>query len=159
MRIIYLHHAEREITDGHNIPSLRQLEDITENGIKEAELFALKYEKERIDVIITSPYLRCKHTAEIINKYHNVSIIEDERFNEKEKEEEWKPFLERNMEAIDVAVKNCDNDGVIMCVASGVNLTAFICYVYGITPSNDTCWSQAASLSPVVFTIDKEEGR
>ncbi|MBO4433485.1 MAG: histidine phosphatase family protein, partial [Clostridia bacterium] len=36
----------------------------------------------KITAIVTSPYIRCMHTAQIINKYHNVPIIEDERFNE-----------------------------------------------------------------------------
>ncbi len=40
VKIIYMHHAERNITENHNDPRLRQLEDITEIGIKEASLLA-----------------------------------------------------------------------------------------------------------------------
>ena len=42
-----MHHAERNITDKHNNPEYRQLEDITKNGIKEAELIAEKFKKQK----------------------------------------------------------------------------------------------------------------
>jgi len=99
MRIIYMYHAEREISENHGDQILRQLEDITENGIEEAEKLAEKFKgnSQNIKYIYTSPYVRCKHTAEIINKYLNVPIIEDERFNEMQRGEEWKDLLKRNM--------------------------------------------------------------
>ena len=40
MRIIYMHHAERDIGPNHNDPILRQEEDITERGIKEVRVIA-----------------------------------------------------------------------------------------------------------------------
>lgn len=43
----------------------------------------------KIKAIIISTYKRCKHTAEIINKYLNVPIIEDSRFNECNSGEEF----------------------------------------------------------------------
>lgn len=156
MQIIYLHHAERNITEGHFDPELRQLEDITENGIRETELLAEKYKNKSITAIVTSPYLRCKHTAEILNKYHDVPLIEDDRFNEKEKDEEWQHLLERNMEAINDIFEKFDDDSTIICVTSGVNLSAFICYFYNLKPSNDIPWSQAGSVSPVIFTKGKQ---
>ena len=85
MKIIYMHHAERDIGKNHTNPDLRQLEDITDIGIKEAELLAERFKNKNITAIVTSPYIRCKHTAEIINKYHNAPIIDDDRFNEKDK--------------------------------------------------------------------------
>ena len=156
MKIIYMHHAERNIGDNHYDPVLRQLEDITEVGIKDAELISKRFEKQNITAIVTSPYLRCKHTAEIINKYHNVPIIEDERFNEKEVDEEWKDLLKRNMDAIDDVVKKYNDDDIIVCITSGVNFSAFVCYFYDITPSNDVPWSQAGDISPIIFTKGKK---
>ena len=43
MKVIYMHHAERD-SKKENIgyPELRMLEDITERGIKEAEIVADK---------------------------------------------------------------------------------------------------------------------
>ncbi len=156
MKIIYMHHAERDIGEKHFDPILRQEEDITELGIKCADLIAERTKSKKFTAIYTSPYLRCKHTAEIINKYHNVSIIEDKRFNEKEMDEPWEDLLKRNMEAIDDIVKKYDDDDLVVCLTSGVNISAFICYFYGIKPSNDVPWTQAADISPVVFTTNKD---
>ena len=156
MKIIYMHHAERDIGLNHNDPILRQEEDITELGIKEANVLAEKYKNKEVTAIVTSPYKRCVHTAEIINKYLNVPIIYDDRFNEMGKNEEWSNLLKRNMEAIDDITKKYHDDDTIICVTSGVNLSAFVCYFYGITPTNDVSWCQAGSISPVNFTIGKK---
>ncbi len=43
-----------------------------------------------------------------------------------------------------------------MFVISGVNFSAFVCYFYGITPSNDVAWNQAGAISPIIFTIGKK---
>lgn len=51
MKIIYMHHAERDIGSNHNDPKLRQLEDITEIGAQEAELLAKRLEKQKITAI------------------------------------------------------------------------------------------------------------
>ena len=156
MKIIYMHHAERNIRENHNDSKLRQLEDITERGIKEAELLAERLKNQNITAIVTSPYLRCRHTAEIINKYHNSPIVEDERFNEMNYGEEWKDLLRRNIEAIDDIVKSYNDDDTIICVTSGVNFSAFVCYFYNIEPTNDTPWSQAGDISPIIFTSGKK---
>ena len=157
MKIIYMHHAERNISINHNDSEKRQLEDITEFGIKEAEILSEKFKSQKITAIITSPYIRCQHTAEIINKYHNCPIIEDERLNEMKTGEDWETFLKRNMETIDNIVNTYTDDDTIICVTSGVNLSAFVCYFYNIKPSNSTPWCQAAAISPINFTIGKKK--
>lgn len=146
MKIIYLHHAERDTKDGVN-----QENDITENGIKEVELLAEKAKNLNIKAIYTSPYLRCKHTAEIINKYNKAPIIEDSRFNECDVE--WDIFLKRNMDAIDDIVKSNNDEDTIVCVTSGVNLSAFICYFYGLEPTKGIPYTQAIACSPICFQI------
>ncbi len=156
MKIIYMHHAERNIGKNHHDKELRQLEDITERGIKDAELVSDRLKDEKIDLIVSSPYLRCMHTAEIINKYHNVKIVEDSRFNEMETGEDKEHLLKRNMEAIDDIYKNNSDDSTIVCITSGVNLTAFVCYFYNIEPTNYTPWCQANGISPVNFTKGKQ---
>ena len=84
MQILYVHHAERDRT---NKSIDRQLQDITENGIIESNLLAEKLKQINITAIYTSPYLRCTHTAQIINKYNNAPIYEENRFNEMKNEE------------------------------------------------------------------------
>lgn len=156
MKIIYMHHAERDKSSDAEWGSFeRTFDDITEIGKKQAELLAQRLKNEKISAIVSSPYLRCMHTAEIINKYHNLEIKEDSRFNEIQKDEEWISLLKRNMEAIDEIVKSHSDDDVILCVTSGVNISAFICYTYNIVPSNDVPWSQACDISPVIFNIKK----
>lgn len=153
MKVIYMHHAERDSKKeniGH--PELRMMEDITERGIKEAELISEKL-KGRTDIkaIYTSPYLRCKHTSEIINSYINIPIIEDSRFNEIQKGEEWKDFLQRNINALKELDNKYTKDDTIICVTSGVNLTAFVCYFYDIEPTDETKECQGFNISPVNF--------
>ena len=62
MKIIYMHHAERNIGNNHNNPELRQLEDITDIGIQEAELLSKRLEKQNN---------REKH---VINDYEKLQI-------------------------------------------------------------------------------------
>lgn len=153
MKILYVHHAER---DHINKTVDRQLQDITENGIKEASLLAEKLKNINIKAIYTSPYLRCMHTAEIINKYNHAPIYEEDRLNEMKTEETWKEFSIRNMNAIDDIIKKHNDNDFIICISSGVNLSAFIYYFNNITPTNDSPIMQAVSISPVLFTTDNK---
>ena len=153
MKVVYMHHAERDAKKeniGH--PELRKLEDITERGLQEAKILSEKLKgRTDIKVIYTSPYLRCKHTADIINSFLHVPIIEDERLNEIQKGEKWEHFLERNINALKELDNKYTKDDTIICVTSGVNLTAFVCYFYDIEPTNDTKACQGFSISPVNF--------
>ncbi len=154
MKVIYVHHADRDRSN-KSIPRFSQ--DITENGIKEANLLGLKLEKvkDKVIAIYTSPYLRCRHTADIINKYINAPIYDEERFNEMQSGETYLEFQKRNMEAIDKIVKKYDNDdNIVICVTSGVNLGPFVFYFNGIKPSNNNTWVQGITCSPVLFTTD-----
>jgi len=55
---------------------------LTENGIEQAEELAKELKDKAIDIIIVSDLNRTRQTADIINKYHNVSIISDSRIND-----------------------------------------------------------------------------
>lgn len=80
--IFYVHHALRESTA---TPS--QNDNIKNVGKEDAEIVAqlfldAKLRGINISAIYTSPYYRCKETANIINKHINVPMFEDERLNE-----------------------------------------------------------------------------
>ena len=150
MKLIYVHHAERDVRFGVN-----QENDITENGVKQALLVAENLKNVRITAIYSSQYKRCKHTAEIINQYHNLPIYEDERFNEAQPGESWNSVQQRNMDAIDVIVNKSNNDDIVLCVTSGVNVSAFIFYILGIKASEHNPWIQAGLCSPLYFMIEK----
>ena len=169
MRIIYLHHALRQLG---NPPS--QDDKLQPLGEQESELVGKLLKiisdntKSTFRAIYTSPYYRCAKTAEIINKHLNLPVFEDARFNEFNKVFEAvqnkadsstsKPWVEcqtRIREAIkDIVFKYDDNDTVI-CVTSGVNITAFIGLAYKIPVSEDLPFPFVPSCSPIGFDIDK----
>lgn len=58
-------------------------EDINQNGIEQAESLRDQIKNIDYDIVISSPLLRAKHTAEIVN-VKNKGIILDERIRERE---------------------------------------------------------------------------
>ncbi len=167
MKIIYVHHALRQVG---NPPS--QDDKIQPLGLQDAEIVAelmkMMSEYSNIKAIYTSPYFRCAKTAEIINKHINVPIYEEPRFNEfnkvfevieggvsTTKTETWTECQNRIREAIkDIVFKYDDNDTVI-CVTSGVNITAFISLAFKIQPNENLPFPLVPSCSPIGFDIDK----
>jgi len=147
MKIVYMHHAERDIND-NSVD--KDLQDITEDGIKEATLLASKLPLINVTKIYSSIHKRCIHTANILNKDLGLEIKIDERFNEKIKEESWEEFINRNKEAIKDIISNGNSDDVVLCITSGVNISAFIAYFTG----NDNIKSQGLTMSPVLFSTD-----
>ena len=153
MKIVYVHHAERDIDKS----VLGEEQGITGNGLKELELLVEKIPLLNPTAFYTSSYKRCLITTEILNREVNVPIIEEERFNEYDGgSETYKEFLERNIEAIKDIENKYSSDDVIICVTSGVNLSAFVCYFSGNTPSSDSIKCQALRTSPVLFTTDQK---
>ena len=169
MKIIYVHHALRE---KGNPPT--QEDGIQPLGIKDAETTAelLKGMSERskstFRAIYTSPYYRCAKTAEIINKYMNLPIYEEPRFNEFKnvfeviengknvtKTETWLQCQTRIREAIKDIVEKYDDNDTVICVTSGVNITAFIGLAYKIPANENMPFPWVPSCSPIGFEIDK----
>lgn len=68
-----------------NALGYHQLEDddLTELGIQQAEELRDKIKDKKFDIIICSPLIRTKHTAEIIN-INNNKIIFDDRIKERD---------------------------------------------------------------------------
>ena len=57
-------------------------EDLNDNGVKQAEALKSKIKDLEYDMIISSPLIRAKHTAEIIN-LKNKNILIDNRLEER----------------------------------------------------------------------------
>ena len=169
MRIIYVHHALRQKGDP---PS--QEDKIQPLGIKDAEITAelLKIMSKELNfkAIYTSPYYRCAKTSEFLNKHLNVPIYSEPRLNEftgvfeavKNGEsvastETWIDCQTRIREAIKDIVCKFDNDDkdAVVCVTSGVNITAFIGVAYKIPVSEELPFPWVPSCSPIAFKIDK----
>ena len=167
MKIIYVHHALRE---KGNPPS--QDDKIQPLGIKDAEivaeLFKILSEKTNLRAIYTSPYYRCAKTAEIINKHTQVPVYNEPRFNEFNnvfeliegdktiiKTETWLDCQLRIRDAIKDIVDKYDDNDTVICVTSGVNITAFIGLAYKIPASENLPFPEVPSCSPIGFEIDK----
>ena len=131
-------------------------EDLNETGIEQAKQLREKLTNIDIDVIYSSPLLRAKHTAEIIN-INNKEILFDERLREREhgslegksidvtdREEYWNYYTtarygteERIPELFDRVksfldeLKNKEYNSVLIVAHSGVS-KAFYAYFNGI---------------------------
>ena len=157
MKIFFIHHALRL----KGTPPGPE-DDIHKLGIKDAKLTAIllkRYQKMNGNLreIYTSPYLRCKKTAKIINKYVNVPITDDKRLNERNIAggETWLSLQDRVRNCLkDIVNKYNDNDCVV-CVTSGVNIASFISLAYKLQSSDNTPLITMPSCSPIVFDINK----
>lgn len=161
MKIIFCHHAQRK-RDKTAPRELWQNEGITELGEKDAALYAkmLNGCNLKISAIYSSPFFRCMKTAEIVNQFSNAPIIKEERFNEfgSVDGETWAECQQRIINAIKDITKKHNQDDVVLCVTSGVNLTGFICWAYGIEPSEKNLFPWLISCSPIIFDYDKNRG-
>ena len=108
---------------------------------------------EKITAIYTSNFYRCKKTAQIINRELNVPIIEEPRFNEvgSIEGEDWKDCLERNIAALENIVNKYNDDAVILCVSSGINLSAFVCWNLQAKPHKNFPFMGATNCAPIEF--------
>ena len=167
MKIFYVHHALR---DKGNPPT--QQDGLKELGKIDADLVGQLFKEidkeQKIVAIYSSSYFRCKETSRIINKYLNVKIYEDERLNEfvgvhkavkgdidNCSVETWVDCQNRIQECLkDIVYKHNDND-VVLCITSGVNLTAFVNVAYGIKSDNARPFPWVPSCSPIGFDINK----
>ena len=167
MKIFYVHHALRAMG---NPPS--QDDDITPLGENEAKVISQILEplskRLKIKAIYTSPYFRCKKTSKIINEVLNVPIYEEPRFNEFEnvfalvqgkdfckEKETWLDCQLRIREAIKDIVNKYSCDETVICVTSGVNISAFISLAYKIKPDNNLPLPLVPGCSPICFDIDE----
>ena len=156
MKILYVHHGNRKLG---NPPT--QNDDLTEIGYKDCELVAEllnnKRVKDNIKAIYTSDFFRCKKTAEIINKYLNVPIMEDSRLNEFQsiENEQWVDLQNRVSMCIDDIIQKYNDDDIIVCVTSGINIVAFINKAYNLQSSNDAPFLGIPSCCPIIFDYKK----
>ena len=156
MKILYVHHGNRKLG---NPPT--QNDDLTEIGYKDCELVAEllnnKRVKDNIKAIYTSNFFRCKKTAEIINKYLNVPIMEDSRLNEFKsiENEQWVDLQNRVSMCIDDIIQKYHNDDIVVCVTSGINIVSFINRAYDLQSSNDAPFLGIPSCCPIIFDYKK----
>lgn len=124
MNIFLMRHGvtiwnEKGITQGHTQNHLSQ------TGIIKTIKTAEKFKDEKFDIIICSPLKRAFQTAQIMNKYHNVKILKDNRIIDtdqgifsrrkyssltlKEKEEKRLRTKQTKMESYESVIKRVTN--------------------------------------------------
>lgn len=155
MKIIYCHHALRKRGEVAS-----QQDGIEDLGIEDANIVAKLLEiankKGQLKAIYTSTYYRCTETAKIINSIINVPIVEDERLNEFDsKSESWIKLQTRVRQSVLDAMKNYNDDDMLVFVTSGVNVAPFISLAYGLDVSENAPFIGVPSCSPLVFDIKK----
>ncbi len=80
MKVYIVRHGEVAT----NAPKIfnTETEDLNEKGIEQAKELREKIQDISFDIIISSPLIRARHTAEIINS-KNIPIQTDERLRER----------------------------------------------------------------------------
>ena len=155
MKIIYVHHGQRCFNMEKG-----QSDDLTELGVQDCETTRELIEGSpflgNIKVVYTSPFLRCKKTAEIINHNLNLKVVEDSRLDEfgSFKGENWLDCQSRIIDFLEDIMQKYEKDDAVICVTSGVNLGAFMCKVFNLKPSKNTPFLGVPSCSPIVFEVD-----
>lgn len=81
MKIYLVRHGQCD-SNLNNIYNYRD-EDLNQNGIEQAKNLKEKIKNINYDIVYSSPLLRAKHTAEIIN-INNKRIVIDDRLRERE---------------------------------------------------------------------------
>ena len=156
MDIVFVHHANRDIKDK---PTQQDL--ITDIGYRDcmltAELLNDDRVKGKLKAVYTSPFIRCRKTAELVNTYIKLPIIEDNRLNEfKSVEgESWVECQTRVEDCLNDIVSKYDDNDMVIVVTSGVNMAAFINKAYGIKPNKNAPFINIATCSPLIFKYSK----
>jgi len=78
-KLILVRHAKSIFNEEGVYPLSGPCKGLSDLGLKQAKLIADRLKDMKIDVIFSSPRKRVLQTAEEINKYHNISIIESEK--------------------------------------------------------------------------------
>ena len=156
MQIIYMHHANRDMSKGKS-----QENPITKEGFNEAKAIGelLGIANFSAKCIYTGEFLRYQQTNEQINKYLQVPVIIDKRLNEfdkKTKEETGREYEKRIHQLLDEIIKNHNNDDIIICMTSGIALTCFMSYFIKGKPIKGFQVMYGTTVSPVSFIYNKE---
>lgn len=162
MKILVVRHGR---TDWNDLGKIQGCADIglNETGKAQAKETAKLLEKQDIDLIISSPLIRTKQTANIINEGRNIDIIYDERLKERdfgefegmnknefdyqsfwtysknlkyEKAENIQDFFKREFNFLD-EVKEKYKDKTILLVSHAGVSTAINAYFEGLPKENE----------------------
>ena len=152
MKIVYIHHAHRDISNGIN-----QENGLTKFGMQEATLIGEMLKTVPVKTIYIGEYIRYKLTADLINKHIKAPIIIDGRLNEHHAEDKKieNGFMKRTHDFLNEIIDKHDNNDVIFCITSGGNLGQFMSYFYK-DKIDGFIRTQAIGVSPINFEFNKD---
>lgn len=153
MKFVYIHHGNRKVVGN---PTAN--DDITSIGKKDCGLVAKLLDNHEVKTnakaIFTAPNFRCKKTALIINKHLKLPIFEDTLLEEFDKTNEtWTDCQNRIITFIEKTLKTYNQNDMVLCVTSGVNLAGFICKAFNISASETTAFVGVPNCCPLIFDI------
>ena len=148
-----MHHADRNTKDGGS-----QENSITDFGVQEATVIGGMLKKVPVKTIYSGEYIRYKQTVELINKHIKAPVVVDNRLNEWSSKTESRKTLQKRTHAFlkEVIAKHNDED-IIICMTSGVNLYYFITFFNKCKPIKGFIHAQARGVCPIFFVYKKEE--
>ena len=73
MQLIFIRHGETLWNKEGRVQGITDVE-LSDEGIKQAQLLALSLKNHNIEAILVSPLKRAIQTARIINEFHNLDI-------------------------------------------------------------------------------------
>ena len=154
MKFVYVHHGNRKV-----VGSPTENDDLTAVGKKDCRLVGKLLDnpevRQNAKAIFTAPNLRCKKTAQIINKRLGLKVFEDNLLNEFDKKNEnWVDCQNRIIIFIENTLKTYGKNDMVICVTSGVNLAGFICKAFNIPASDKNAFVGVPSCSPLIFEIN-----
>lgn len=86
MKLYFARHgqtnANASMTNGQSIAELD--EPLNQTGVQQANELAEQLRNINFDVIVSSPLKRALQTAEIVNKYHNLKIVLEDSWQERQ---------------------------------------------------------------------------
>ena len=156
MKIYVIRHGETDVNLENKINSLNE-DDLNQTGIMQAQEVGKKLQNIEYDFIISSPLIRTKHTAELLN-IKNKKISFDDRLIERDAgvftkqslenidSDDWwnlnpkedykdaetvKNVLDRIYEFLDELKKKYQKETILLVTHGGVS-KAISCYFYGI---------------------------
>lgn len=97
---LYLTRHGETIWNHENRIQGRGSSKLTENGVRRAEELSIRLKDKPVNILISSPSDRAFATAQILNHYHDLSIVQDEHFLEMDMGD-WEGMLREHVNHFD----------------------------------------------------------
>ncbi|MGV9001805.1 MAG: histidine phosphatase family protein [Candidatus Saccharimonadaceae bacterium] len=149
MKLYFVRHGQTDSNaQANNRPDSGTEDGLNELGVQQVNELAEELKEIQFDAIISSPLERCRQTADIINKYHNLTIITDTDWQEihtngyvdmqtwsdlfhfgtkvaTNNVEPLKSFFERIYKAIQMLIQNNADKNILVVSHGGVQLAVY----------------------------------